>query len=374
MGVWNWLRHSICRASASAKAGVFGAAVEKGQPAAGGNGGNDSVHRARFEAICDGIRDGKYKNIIVLSGAGVSTACGIPDFRSRTGLYELSHIFPHLPSAWSVFDYNFFRRDPVPFYYLVRKMMLKPTTDAADTAPQVASYSPSLAHHFLRMLDEKGALLRVYTQNVDCMELVAGLSPSRLVQFHGTMAKATCTSCHKSVSLEVVKAALLQQPTQQAAPQVAPSAANIGVPKCPKCDGIVKPDVVLFNEGIPVRAFAQTAADLPRCDLLICMGSTFQVMPFAQLIDKVDDLCPRLLLNMEKVAHGSGDDPLASNVKRFRFDDADNYRDVFIPGAIDESVMQMARRMGWAEELTAARDGSQRRLSIDTLIEMANSS
>jgi NAD-dependent deacetylase sirtuin 2 len=344
MGVLAWIKHIFCGPSESAKRDVLGDSTVNFA---------ELDHEQRITTICEGIRDGKYKRIIVLTGAGISTAAGIPDFRSRTGLYELSHVFPHLTSPWAVFDYNFFKQDPHPFYYLVRKMMLRPPTATADgivadaaspTSSCFASYEPTTTHKFLRLLDEKGVLLRVYTQNVDCMEFAAGLSASRLVQVHGTMGDAYCTKCNKRTSIDVIRDALARP---------APTPADAHVPTCPRCAGVVKPKVVLFNEGIPARAFAQAAVDFPRADLLLCMGSTFQVLPFAALIDQVDNLVPRVLINLEKVAHSGGDDPLGSSVKRFTFDGPGSYRDVFVQGACDSTVATMADLIGWRPDLDA---------------------
>uniref|UniRef100_A0A7S1MAE3 Deacetylase sirtuin-type domain-containing protein n=1 Tax=Neobodo designis TaxID=312471 RepID=A0A7S1MAE3_NEODS len=360
MGFWNWLKHAIVSPSADDKASVFATKdAPAPDPAAMSR---DALHEARFAAVARGIKEGKYKNIVVLTGAGVSTAAGIPDFRSRAGMYELSKVFPRLTHSMAVFDAHYFREDPVPFYYIVNKIMKK-RPDANDSKANdntaaagspLASYDPTWTHSFLRLLEQRGVLLRVYTQNVDCMELAAGLDPSRLVQFHGTMADAKCNKCGKRAPLQEVKEALLT-PSKD---PVTSTPLDFTVPRCRRCTNpgaTVKPNIVLFNEGIPFGALAQAAADFPRADLLLCIGSTFQVFPFAGLAAKVDDCVPRVLLNLEKVASGNSasNDAFGTSQKLFAFDDDDNVRDVFVGGPCDDTVKRLAAAVGWMDDLAA---------------------
>ena len=351
-GLWSWIKHSFVAPSADANAAIF--ATQSAPAPSPAELTGDALHAARFAAVAQGIKEGKYRNIVVLTGAGVSTAAGIPDFRSKAGLYELSRVFPQLPHSMAVFDAKYFKKDPVPFYFIVDKIMKKSAPKMEDEAAEsssprdLAAYEPTLTHSFLRLLDEKGVLLRVYTQNVDCMELAAGLPKNRLVQFHGTMADAACSVCKKQASLRGVKQALV----------AASGTFDFSIPKCPRCasrgnpNATVKPNIVLFNEGIPYGAIASAAVDFPRADLLLCIGSTFQVFPFAGLAAKVDDCVPRVLLNMEKVASGGPSaDAFGSTAKLFRFNDDDNSRDVFVGGACDRSIETLADRVGWGDRL-----------------------
>eukprot|EP01063_Lacrimia_lanifica_P027697 TRINITY_DN3929_c0_g1_i1.p1 TRINITY_DN3929_c0_g1~~TRINITY_DN3929_c0_g1_i1.p1 ORF type:complete len:353 (+),score=107.84 TRINITY_DN3929_c0_g1_i1:42-1100(+) len=329
MGWLSWLAQMCWTPGAAAKAAVFG--------------GEDGRR-----AVVEGLRNGRYKNIVVLTGAGISCAAGIPDFRSRAGLYELSHKFQRLPSSWSVFDMTYFREDPVPFYYLVRKMMFDPDTLEGKT------YRPTLTHCFFALLEEKNILKRVFTQNVDCLDTVSGLSAGRLQQMHGTIRTAKCIACKAKAPVAVIEEAL--RPKKRGAgryvyrePGAALDAPTWEVPLCPKCGGIVKLDVVLFNDALPCGSLLRAATDLPACDLLLCIGSTFQVMPFATLIGKANELTPRVLINREEVA-ADGEGPLGASV-RFKFHDRDNYRDVFIEGDCDASLMAMCEELGWAERL-----------------------
>jgi NAD-dependent SIR2 family protein deacetylase len=118
----------------------------------------------------------------VLCGAGISTSTGIPDFRSpTTGLYANLARY-NLPSPEAVFDLRFFARNPSPFFELSRELLPR------------ASFAPTPAHHFLRLLEARGALRRCYTQNIDCLERAAGVPPERLVEAHGSFASSRCTA------------------------------------------------------------------------------------------------------------------------------------------------------------------------------------
>lgn len=146
------------------------------------------------------------KNIVVITGAGISTSLGIPDFRSKnTGLYsQLEHL--GLSDPQEVFDISQFREDPTVFY-----------TVAKDILPSTKKFSPT--HAFIRLLQDKDKLLTNYTQNIDNLEGHAGISEDKLIQCHGSFATATCQQCKHRVNGDVIH-------TEIKAGQV---------PKCPAC-------------------------------------------------------------------------------------------------------------------------------------------
>ncbi|KAK7075522.1 NAD-dependent protein deacetylase sirtuin-1, partial [Halocaridina rubra] len=145
------------------------------------------------------------KKIIVLTGAGVSVSCGIPDFRSRDGIYaRLAVDFPDLPNPEAMFDINYFRRDPRPFF-----------TFAKEIYP--GQFTPSLCHRFIRLMEQHGKLLRNYTQNIDTLEQVAGIK--NVIQCHGSFATATCQRCYHKVDADAIKDDIFSQK----------------IPKCPLC-------------------------------------------------------------------------------------------------------------------------------------------
>jgi NAD-dependent deacetylase sirtuin 1 len=137
------------------------------------------------------------KNIIILTGAGVSVSCGIPDFRSRDGVYSrLSREYPNLPDPQAMFDIKYFFQDPRPFYKFAREIF-------------PGQFKPSPSHRFIKKMEERGVLLRNYTQNIDTLERIAGIS--RLIECHGSFATASCTRCKFKINGDAIREHILQQ-------------------------------------------------------------------------------------------------------------------------------------------------------------------
>ena len=131
------------------------------------------------------------RNIIVVSGAGISVSCGIPDFRSKDGIYaRLAVDFPDLPNPQAMFDIQYFSVNPKPFYKF-----------ASEIWP--GQFQPSPSHHFIKQLEDRGSLLRNYTQNIDTLEVVCGIR--NVIQCHGSFATATCRACGHQVNSDLIK-------------------------------------------------------------------------------------------------------------------------------------------------------------------------
>lgn len=160
-------------------------------------------------------------------------------------------------------------------------------------------YKPTPGHNFIRLLHDKGLLLRCFTQNIDSLEAEAGIPKEKIVAAHGNFDSASCIVTGEQVCIDEVRDAIMAGPTGVAAMNE-------------KHGGLVKPDIVFFGEQLPDR-FYQLAGirhpsipelrpgepDFDKCDLLIVMGTSLVVQPFASLIDRVPKECPRLLLNRE---------------------------------------------------------------------------
>ena len=224
---------------------------------------NDSILHGDLtvERIAKIIKDGDVKNIVVMSGAGISVAAGIPDFRTPgTGLYYNLEKF-NLPTPESMFDIEYFREHPESFYSFVM-VSLRLRSHAQELFPE--QYMPTYTHYFIKLLNNKGLLLRDYTQNIDGLERQAGIPDSRLVESHGTMATCSCIQCKRPQKIEWFKKQIMSRI----------------IPRC-KCGGLVKPDIVFFNEPLPQKFNWMSTADLASCDLLIVMGTSLAVQPFA---------------------------------------------------------------------------------------------
>uniref|UniRef100_A0A6B0VB07 Putative sirtuin 5 n=1 Tax=Ixodes ricinus TaxID=34613 RepID=A0A6B0VB07_IXORI len=278
-----------------------------------------------LDGIVRYIHGGKCKNVIAMIGAGISTAAGIPDFRSPTsGIYSKLGKY-NLPSPEAIFEIGYFRRNPAPFYSLARQLF-----------PQ--DLKPTLSHYFLRLLHEKGLLLRLYTQNIDGLERVAGVPIEKIVEAHGTFHTSHCINpkCNRIFTLSWLRDKI----------------ATDTVPFCPVCSSIIKPDIVFFGERLPERFFELSEEDFARCDLLIIIGTSLQVQPFAGLVDKVHNSIPRLLINLEKCGQGNLMSKILGLGCGLDFDSEANYRDVALLGTCDSGCRLVVDRLGWKDDLS----------------------
>eukprot|EP00928_Gymnodinium_smaydae_P067978 TRINITY_DN5101_c0_g1_i4.p1 TRINITY_DN5101_c0_g1~~TRINITY_DN5101_c0_g1_i4.p1 ORF type:complete len:330 (-),score=36.26 TRINITY_DN5101_c0_g1_i4:439-1392(-) len=293
-----------------------------------------------LDGIAEHLRDAK--NVIVLVGAGVSTSCGIPDFRTPgSGLYDNLKKY-NLPRPEAMFDISYFTANPSPFYHLVM-----------DLWP--GRYKPSAAHYFIKLLSDKGILRRCYTQNIDSLETRAGVPRHELVAAHGNF-----DSCHVINSRTTVPPAEFHE---------AVGAGTAGWQALKqKYGGLVKPNIVFFGEPLPFRFVDLQAQDFKECDLLIVMGTSLVVRPFADLVGHARDDCPRLLINSKRVGMAPAPNlkpwqKLGSRKtlkKGFRFDRSDNTRDVHCESTCDDGVFALCERLGWSGDLQLLLDGKIR--------------
>ncbi|KAL8873642.1 MAG: hypothetical protein Q9174_000920 [Haloplaca sp. 1 TL-2023] len=273
-----------------------------------------TLYARTLDAVASYIKEGRAKKIVVMTGAGVSTAAGIPDFRSPdTGIYaNLAKL--DLPYPEAVFDISYFRSKPLPFYHLAHELY-------------PGRYKPTISHCFIRLLADKGLLLKLFTQNIDCLERAAGVPDVKIVEAHGSFAHQRCIECRKSYPDDLMKQAIDRRE----------------VPHClqTECQGLVKPDIVFFGEALP-EDFHHNRMLPAAADLALIMGTSLTVQPFASLPGYCADGVPRVLVNQDRVG-GLGS----------RADD------VLILGDIDEGVRKLALAVGWSEELDALYRASQ---------------
>ncbi len=186
-------------------------------------------------------------SIVFFGGAGVSTESGIPDFRSVDGLYHQKYDYP----PETILSHTFFMKQTEEFYKFYREKML------------CTSAEPNAAHKKLAQWEREGRLLSVVTQNIDGLHQKAG---SKTVwELHGSVLRNYCMDCHKSYTIEDILAC-------------------DGVPRC-TCGGIIKPDVVLYEEGLDTATIDGALDDIQRADILIVGGTSLTVYPAAGLID-----------------------------------------------------------------------------------------
>ncbi len=188
------------------------------------------------------------ENIVFFGGAGVSTESGIPDFRSVDGLYNQKYDEP----PETIISHSYFVRWPEKFFRFYKDKMIYP--DAR----------PNDGHLALARLEEQGKLRCVITQNIDGLHQKAG--SKNVIELHGTTLKNYCMNCGKSFSVDYIL-------------------AQEGVPHCDKCSGIVKPDVVLYEESLHDGDMEAAVSYIRKADMFIIGGTSLTVYPAAGLVD-----------------------------------------------------------------------------------------
>ena len=243
----------------------------------------------------------KSKRILVLTGAGISVSCGIPDFRSENGLYhQIRDRYPDLHDPQLMFDIEYFHHDHRPFFDLARQIF-------------PSNFSPSPTHRFIKLLESHGKLLRNYTQNIDTLEKQCGIT--RVVHCHGSFDTATCQRCRQQVDCDRIRDDIM----------------NLQVPFCDICTAtvkkdskehydenedddegkeagevlpIMKPDIVFFGEKLPAEFDQSILADRLEVDLMLVIGSSLKVEPVSNLVGEiVPHHVPLVLINKEPVYH-----------------------------------------------------------------------
>ncbi|XP_059610515.1 NAD-dependent protein deacetylase Sirt2 [Phlebotomus argentipes] len=283
------------------------------------------LDKVDFDGLMDHWKEKGFKNIVTMVGAGISTSAGIPDFRSPdTGLYSNLQKY-NLPYPTAIFELDYFIDNPQPFFTLAKE--LYPGT-----------FKPTPCHYFVKLLHDKGWLKRHYTQNIDTLERIAGVPGEKMVEAHGTFYTNHCLGCHKAFSMEWMKEEIFAD----------------RVPTCTECNGVVKPDIVFFGENLPESFHQLPAKDFKDCDLLIIMGTSLEVQPFASLPDRASDSCVRLLVNRELVGNKDSIWSLFSRgAGRMEFGMPESRRDVAWLGDCDEGVQLIADKLGFGDELRA---------------------
>ena len=204
-------------------------------------------------------------NIVFFGGAGVSTESGIPDFRSVDGLYNQSYAYP----PETILSASFFAQHPEEFYRFYREKML------------IQGAKPNPAHLKLAELERAGKLKAVVTQNIDGLHQAAG---SKVVyELHGSTLRNYCVRCKKKYGIDY----LFQTTCVKCGAfyDVDFIANSTGVPRCPKCGGIIKPDVVLYEEGLDPDVISGAVAAIRKADMLIIGGTSLVVYPAAGLVN-----------------------------------------------------------------------------------------
>ena len=186
-------------------------------------------------------------NIVFFGGAGVSTESGIPDFRSVDGLYHQKYDYP----PETILSHTFWEENPEEFYRFYRDKLI------------VKGAKPNAAHLRLAKLEREGRLKAVVTQNIDGLHQAAG--SKTVYELHGSTLRNYCVKCGAFYDVDFI-------------------ANSTGVPHCPKCGGIIKPDVVLYEESLDEQCLMNSVQAIAQADMLLIGGTSLAVYPAAGLI------------------------------------------------------------------------------------------
>ncbi|OQR11397.1 NAD-dependent protein deacylase [Ligilactobacillus salivarius] len=192
-------------------------------------------------------------NIVFFGGAGVSTESGIPDFRSEQGIYNTVKNFGYPPEQ--ILSHSFFMKNPEKFYGFYRSTMI------------YESAKPNLAHLGLAKLEKQGKLKAIVTQNIDGLHQLAG--SKTVYELHGSIHRNYCMKCGKFYPLSTIT-------------------ESKGVPQCKECGGTIKPDVVLYEEGLDEEIINNSIKAIKKADMLIVGGTSLNVYPAASFVNYYD--------------------------------------------------------------------------------------
>jgi NAD-dependent deacetylase len=237
------------------------------------------------------------KNIVVFTGAGISTESGIPDFRSPGGI-------------WSRYDPDDFTIQKFLSGRAARKTIWKMSVEGG----LLAEAEPNLAHYAIAELYQSGKLDCVITQNIDNLHQKAGVPGDRVFELHGNMEWAVCLSCHRRLPMPEVLRKIK---------------AGVEVPDCPDCQGVLKPDAVFFGEALPQETLREAIRRARNCDLFIVIGSTLVTYPAAYIPTYAREAGAKLaIVNLtptpfdqyaEVVIRGKAGDIMSEVMERIRF-------------------------------------------------------
>jgi NAD-dependent deacetylase len=212
----------------------------------------------------------KSGRIVALSGAGISTEAGIPDFRGPGGMWEDSSLLEQMTASG-------FKRNPEGFYRASTKLF-----------STIAHAEPTLAHRLLAHLEQLGKMEAVVTQNIDGLHHAAG--STKVFELHGTYRTGHCTKCGANYDMTGFYAEI--------------ESGRLQAPYCASCNAPIKPDVVLFEDLLPVDAWEGAVAAADKCDLMLILGSSLVVYPAAELpMMALASGAPLVIVNLERTGY-----------------------------------------------------------------------
>lgn len=288
------------------------------------------------------------QSIAILTGAGISTASGIPDFRSPGGMYDT--LRPELLTAnteqqqrmrydptevvaWSMFAQNSF-----PYLEVRRPFIL---------GTHQNQWKATIGHRFMELLHVKAkTLTRIYTQNIDGLDFQCDKIPcEKIIPVHGTICEASCEGCGTEMNYDVF-CDMVRTNIKDIydADSAAPTESKPII--CPNCQRpLVKPKTVLFGRSLPVSFFENLEEDVSKLDLLLIIGTSLAVTPANSLVQAVPRKTIRVVVNKDPVGSELGIDFITTDHNQ------GNKRDLFLQGDCDDVLLKLIMELGWLDDL-----------------------
>jgi len=265
--------------------------------------------KTALESLIKRISEGEIKKVVVITGAGISVNAKIPNFRiPEQGLNKVLEE-TKLPYPEALFILQHFEEHSEYFYKVTKELLSR-------------KYFPTKTHYFIKLLQDKGILLRNYTQNFDDLELEAGIKKEKLIQVHGNLHTGHCIKCKEKVLDKELMEAM-----------------KVGLPKlCDKCKSPCRPDIVFFGERLPKTVLEHADELKNECDLLIVIGTSLMTAPFCLFPSIPPNGVPRLVINHSL--------PEIFKIKS-------ETECCFMKGDCDESVTELVKLLKWDTEFEA---------------------
>lgn len=274
---------------------------------------NKDFNIHKYQQIVNGLKNNEFHEITFITGAGLSTSAGIPDFRSQNGVFAKAKEKYGYQHPEQLFQLNSFLSNPLPFYNFCQEL-------------DMSKYLPTKAHLFQGFLCKKNVINTVFTQNVDGLEIKAGVPKEKIVFAHGNITEAACPMCQTNYDIKELNQHIKEQK----------------IFNCTHCNnGFVKPKCIFYGERLP-SDFFEKFSNINNSDLAFIMGSTLKVFPFANLPYNLPLNSWRVLINMER----AGD---TESERGFKFNEENN-KDLFLQGKCDEMIEKLVKDVGWEEE------------------------